>query len=418
LVIGRTGELVVEALESGAQRFDDLVRQGLIGPDLTHRGPVGAQSDLLGRLPFLLRLVIDAESVDHGGEGQAREDEGDEQDDDGRDDDGRPSGEGFAGGGGRRNGQGQGDRREPAHPAPGHERGVADIQRSGIGVLLAAPAFEEGAQQQPGEADGDDDCGDDEPHAGGSAEVRVLGFDDHAQIEPDESEGDAVMSISRTCQVEFWVTRSAELPSTSRRRTSRAATTPAMTPLAWKCSAMAEAPKGSMSMREERVIVWSIFSITDQTMKTTMRPIATATTAEMRKDRISSVKSTSVPDRVAAIAVWKITREAASLNSPSLCRVELIRRGIDTVPATASTATGSGGASIAPSAIAAEMVIPGMRSRADPATAAAVTPTRATAMPRIVRQRMAKSAHEVFWAAAKSSGGRNSGRMSSGSMVM
>src|SRR5699024_5402517 len=131
------------------------------------------------------------ESVDHGGEGQAREDEGDEQDDDGRDDDGRPSGEGFAGGGGRRNGQGQGDRREPAHPAPGHERGVADIQRSGIGVLLAAPAFEEGAQQQPGEADGDDDCGDDEPHAGGSAEVRVLGFDDHAQIEPDESEGDA-----------------------------------------------------------------------------------------------------------------------------------------------------------------------------------------------------------------------------------
>src|SRR5690625_1530973 len=119
-----------------------------------------------------------------------------------------------------------------------------------------------------------------------------------------------------------------------------------------------------MSMREERAIVWSIFSITDQTMKTTMRPIATAATAEMRKDRISSVKSTSVPDRVAAIAVWKITREAASLNSPSLCRVDMIRRGIDTVPATASTATGSGGASIAPSAIAAEMVIPGKIGRA------------------------------------------------------
>src|SRR5699024_6124668 len=101
-----------------------------------------------------------------------------------------------------------------------------------------------------------------------------------------------------------------------------------------------------MSMREERVIVWSIFSITDQTMKTTMRPIATATTAEMRKDRISSVKSTSVPDRVAAIAVWKITREAASLNSPSLCRVDMIRRGIGTVPATASTATESGRGSV------------------------------------------------------------------------
>src|SRR5699024_7150385 len=82
---------------------------------------------------------------------------------------------------------------------------------------------------------------------------------------------------------------------------------------------------------------------TDHTTKTTMRPIAIATTAETRKDRASSVKSTSVPDRVAAIAVWKITREAASLNSPSLCRVDMIRRGIDTVPATASTATGSGG---------------------------------------------------------------------------
>ena len=165
-------------------------------------------------------------------------------------------------------------------------------------------------------------------------------------------------------------------------------------------------------------MVWSIFSITHHTTKTTASPMRIATTAEMTKDTASSPKSTSVPAIAAAIAVWKMTREAASLNRPSDCSVDMIRRGIETVPATASTATGSGGASIAPSAMAAAIEIPGMRNRADPATAATVTPTRATAMPRIVRQRIENSAHDVFCAAAKSSGGRNRGRMSSGSIVI
>ena len=70
-------------------------------------------------------------------------------------------------------------------------------------------------------------------------------------------------------------------------------------------------------------------------------------------------------------------------------------------PATASTATGSGGATAAPRAIAALRPRPrGPAQTTVPATAATVASTRPTASSAIVRQRVRNSAHEARWAVA------------------
>ncbi len=92
------------------------------------------------------------------------------------------------------------------------------------------------------------------------------------------------------------------------------------------------------------------------------------------------------------------------------------RRGMWTRPATDSTATGSGGATMAPRAMAAGIPIPGIMSQAAPATAAVDTTTRATASMISVRQRTRNTAHELRWAVANRSGGRKMGRISSGEM--
>jgi hypothetical protein len=118
---------------------------------------------------------------------------------------------------------------------------------------------------------------------------------------------------------------------------------------------------------------------------------------------------------VASTAVWNTTSAVASLKRPSLCNTASSLRGIRTGPATASTATGSGGAAIAPSAMAAEIPIPGTSAATVPATAVTVATTSATARKAMLRHRARNSAHEVRWAVANSSGGRNSGRISSGS---
>jgi len=87
-----------------------------------------------------------------------------------------------------------------------------------------------------------------------------------------------------------------------------------------------------------------------------------------------------------------------------------------TRPATDSTATGSGGATMAPSAMAAGTPIPGIISHAAPATAAVLMTTSATASMISVRHRTRNTAHELRWAVANSSGGRKMGRISSGSI--
>ena len=91
---------------------------------------------------------------------------------------------------------------------------------------------------------------------------------------------------------------------------------------------------------------------------------------------------------------------AASLNRPSLCSTVISRRGMWTRPATDSTATGSGGATMAPSAMAAGMPMLPIISHAAPATTAVVTTTRATASSTMVRQRTRNTAQELRCAVA------------------
>ncbi|GAA3067599.1 hypothetical protein GCM10020000_59950 [Streptomyces olivoverticillatus] len=75
-----------------------------------------------------------------------------------------------------------------------------------------------------------------------------------------------------------------------------------------------------------------------------------------------------------------------SLKSPSPSRMETRRRGSPTEPATAVAATGSGGATSAPSTTAAASEMPGTIAWATAATAAVVTNTRATASRKIGRR--------------------------------
>ena len=68
--------------------------------------------------------------------------------------------------------------------------------------------------------------------------------------------------------------------------------------------------------------------------------------------------------------------EAASLNSPSVCSVPVMRFGMPAGPATASTATGSGGAIAAASTIAAARLSPGSIHIAVAVSAAMVRNTK------------------------------------------
>ena len=76
----------------------------------------------------------------------------------------------------------------------------------------------------------------------------------------------------------------------------------------------------------------------------------------------------------------KVTIEAASLNKPSVCSVPVIRFGIPAGPATASTATGSGGAIAAAITIAAARLSPGRIHIAVAVSAAMVRNTKITLM--------------------------------------
>ena len=95
----------------------------------------------------------------------------------------------------------------------------------------------------------------------------------------------------------------------------------------------------------------------------------------------------------------------------------MMPRGTFAGSATASTATGSGGETMAPKASASGSVAAGKSHITIPATAQAVTAVRKTARMRRVRQRRTNTDHEARRATAKSRGGRKSGRMISGSIV-
>ncbi len=85
-----------------------------------------------------------------------------------------------------------------------------------------------------------------------------------------------------------------------------------------------------------------------------------------------------------------------------------------TRPATDSTATGSGGATIAPKAMAAGIPMPGIMSHAAPATTAVDTTTRQQPSAAMSASGHGKQPQELFCAVAKSKGGRKMGRISSG----
>jgi hypothetical protein len=106
--------------------------------------------------------------------------------------------------------------------------------------------------------------------------------------------------------------------------------------------------------------------------------------------------------------------DARSIVEKSLgLRVVVMRLGMPAGSATASTATGSGGASAAARTIAPEIPIPGRRNRVVPASAAIEVKTKSTEKERIVDFCERMTAHEVWRANAQRSGGRNTGSMSS-----
>jgi hypothetical protein len=115
--------------------------------------------------------------------------------------------------------------------------------------------------------------------------------------------------------------------------------------------------------------------------------------------------------------VEKTTMATASLKRPSVCSVRMIPRGTLAGSATDSTATGSGGATMAPSAKARGTSMPGTRRRTTPAAETVVTAVRTKAMMSRVRQRRRNTDQEARLAIAKSRGGRKSGRMISGSIA-
>ena len=90
----------------------------------------------------------------------------------------------------------------------------------------------------------------------------------------------------------------------------------------------------------------------------------------------------------------------ASLNRPSVCSTVISLRRILTLLAMASTATGSGGATIAPSAMATGRLSAGAMNQAAPAATAVVATTSRTASSTSERQRRRKIDQELRWAAA------------------
>ena len=168
-----------------------------------------------------------------------------------------------------------------------------------------------------------------------------------------------VTSSSATCQKEALARRSSASTSESAALICTAATTTAMTPDAWISSAGRYTTNGMTRVGPLRPGTFTIRTTSHEPTQPDARPISTAATAVYRKCSTSNPKCRSSPAMVAASAAWNATSAAASLNRPSVCRTPPSRRGIPTGSATASTATGSGGAVIAPIAMAAARVMPG-----------------------------------------------------------
>ncbi len=144
-------------------------------------------------------------------------------------------------------------------------------------------------------------------------------------------------------------------------------------------------------------------------------PTTSATTAESTRSSPAR-QGEKVPLTAAAIATWYSTIAVTSLKSPSPSRIDTRRRGSPSCPATAVAATGSGGATRAPSAKAAASGRPGTIELATAATASVVTNTRATASRKIGRLFAVNCLHEVRRTAAYSNGGSSAGRIRSGGM--
>jgi hypothetical protein len=106
----------------------------------------------------------------------------------------------------------------------------------------------------------------------------------------------------------------------------------------------------------------------------------------------------------------------ASFDSPSPSSTVLSLRGNFSFRATEVAATGSGGATAAPSATPAANGSPGTTALTTAPTTNAVTATSATASSPMARRLSRNWRHDVRLAAANSSGGSTTGRIQPGSM--
>ena len=120
------------------------------------------------------------------------------------------------------------------------------------------------------------------------------------------------------------------------------------------------------------------------------------------------------PSRMPMTATLSSTSEVASLNSDSPSSTVTTRRGSPARRATATAATASGGATMAPSASAAANGISGITSCSTNATANAVTSTMPMASWVMARSSRRIAMTEDSTAAANSSGGSSTDSTSSG----
>ncbi len=104
------------------------------------------------------------------------------------------------------------------------------------------------------------------------------------------------------------------------------------------------------------------------------RPSNTPPT-EVNRNWSPALSGENVPRTAAATAIWYDTSDVASFTSPSPSRIVTSARGAPSGRITAIAATGSGGATMAPSAKAAGQVNSGANPCATRATAPMVSTT-------------------------------------------
>ena len=184
------------------------------------------------------------------------------------------------------------------------------------------------------------------------------------------------------------------------------------TPDRCRRSAISQTPKAVRNCM--RIAVGA--SETRAVMRGSSMPSAQPAMSEAGTLSTSSGIVVAVMAKVAAItAPRKITSALASLNRLSPSRMETRRRGGLMWRRTAEAATASGGATMAPSAIAGAQARSGVSQRATMATAMVVATTAPSTRPETAIQSRFKSRIDMSKPASTSTGARKSASARSGS---